>query len=180
MPWLFEQVGMLEAVSQAINDLLDGEQRDQDAGYGNRRVKRSNWRQRRHPKAGKAAQEIKISKNDEAHRHTKYDEPSKDFDRGPESSAQALSDRSQIKMIVAARSDGGAKEDRINEECRSHLLQPKPGVTDRACNYVENYRAAKGEQQNPAQAHQGLLKNVERRPLQMRLSSRDEPIGNGH
>jgi len=104
---------MLEAVSQAIDNLLDRKRRDQNAAYWNRRVKRGNWRQRRHAKAGKAAQEIEITKNDEAHRHAQYDEPSEDLDCGPEFSWQAFGDCGQIEVIVAARGDGGAKENRI-------------------------------------------------------------------
>src|SRR5215469_16901614 len=136
---------MLEAVSQAVDNLLDRKHRDQNAAYWNRRVERGNWRQRRHAEAGKATQEIEITKNDEANCYAQYDQPGEDLDCSSEFSSQAFGNRCQIEMIIAAGGHGSPKENRINKECRCHLLQPKPGVADRACNYVENDRAAKSE-----------------------------------
>ena len=41
-----------------------------------------------------------------------------------------LRDRGQIQMVVAAGSDRGTNEDRIDEQRRGDFLQPKPGMAD--------------------------------------------------
>src|SRR5215472_12462889 len=118
MLWFVKRLGMVETVAKAVDYLLDRKQRNQNAAYRNRRVQRSYRRQRRHAEAGKAAQEIEITKNDKADGDTQHDEPSEDFDRGAEFSSQALGNRSEIEMIVTARRNRGAKKNRINKEGR--------------------------------------------------------------
>src|SRR6201987_4701889 len=140
---IFGKFGTLEPMSQPVDNLLDRKQRDKYAAHWNRRVQRCNRRQRRHAKAGKSTQEIQIAEIDKAYRDAQYDEPGEEFDGDPGLAMKTFGDCGEIKMIIATRSYGSAEEDRINEQRRRHLLQPKPRVTDRPRDNVENTRAAK-------------------------------------
>src|ERR1700683_2427799 len=117
-----EFVGVIEAVAQAIEDLFDGKQCDEYPAYRDRGVQRGDRRQRRHAKAGKAAQKVEIPENDKAYRYSQHDEPDEDFDDDAGSAMKPLRDRREIKMVIAARRRRGAEEDCINEQGRRHLL----------------------------------------------------------
>ena len=70
---------MIETVAKAIDELLDGEERDQRAGDGNGCVQRRDRRHRRHPKAREAAQEVEIAEVDQAPRDGQHDNADDDF-----------------------------------------------------------------------------------------------------
>src|SRR3954454_20997680 len=117
---------MLKAVADAVDQLLDGEQRHQGAGKRDRRRERSDRRSGRQPETAEAAQVIDIAEPDQAKRDREHDEANEDLDREPRPAVQGLRDRRQIEMIVAPGGDRGADEDRIDEQRRGHLLKPQP------------------------------------------------------
>ena len=82
-------------------------------------------------------------------------------------------------MIVAAGGDGGADEDRIDEQRGGDFLQPQPGVADGPRDDVEHHRKREAETQHAAEHHQDQFELVERAPFQVTLPLQHQFVGDG-
>ena len=83
-------------------------------------------------------------------------------------------------MIVAARGDGGADEDGIDEQRRGGLLQPQPWIAEGPRDDIGRDRERESKTQYAADDHQEQFEPVERAPFQVMLPLQHEFVGNGH
>jgi hypothetical protein len=83
-------------------------------------------------------------------------------------------------VVIAARGDGRADENRVNEKRGRDFLEPQPRMTDAAGDDIEGHGRRKAKQQQPAQHHQGEFEHVERAPFQMTLAVQYELVGEPH
>src|SRR5437016_4806446 len=95
--------GMIEAVAQAVDDLLDREQRDEHAAERDRRVERRNRRVRGQTKAAKSAKEIEIAEIYEAAGRRQNHKARDDLDDNTSLAVHRLGERGQVEMIVSSR-----------------------------------------------------------------------------
>src|SRR3981081_4161195 len=109
---------MVEALGDAIDQLLDREQRDEDAGDRYSRIKRGDRRARWKAETAKAPEIVDVAEPDQAERNAEDDDADDDLDDQPRRPVQCLGDRGQVQMIVAAGGDRGADEDRVDEQGR--------------------------------------------------------------
>ena len=121
-----------------------------------------------------------ISEVDQATRDHEHDDTDNDLDDQPRRAVQRLGDRGQIEMIVAPGGDGGADEDRVDEQRGRCFLQPQPGMTERARDNVGRHRQRKSEAQHAANDHQDHFEPVERLPFQVMLPLQHQFVGHGH
>src|ERR1700730_17914573 len=70
---LLRRLEMIEAVAAAVDQLLDGEQKNQRAGKRDGRIERRDRGHRRQPEAAKPAQIIEVAEIDEASRDHQAD-----------------------------------------------------------------------------------------------------------
>src|ERR1700693_5864941 len=113
---LVRRLGMIESITNAVDQLLDREQRNQQTGQRARRIERSDRRARRKAKTPKAPEIIDIAEPDQAKRDAENHEANNDLDDHPWRAVQRLGYRSQIQMIVAAGGHGGADEKRTEKK----------------------------------------------------------------
>src|SRR5882724_833513 len=107
---------MVEAVTAAVDDLLDCEQCGQQAAQGNSSIERGNWRVGRQAKAAEAAQIIDVAEIDQANGNAEDDQTNDDLSGETRCSVQRFGKGGQIEVIVAARRHRRADENSIDEE----------------------------------------------------------------
>src|SRR3954471_16990784 len=107
---------MVKSVADAVDQLLDGEQRDQHARQRNDRIQRSDRRARRQAKTAKTPEVIEIAEPYQAGRDAENRDPDDDLDHEARRAVHRLGNRGQIEMIVAASSDGSADENGVDEK----------------------------------------------------------------
>ena len=83
-------------------------------------------------------------------------------------------------MIVAAGRRGDADEDAVDEEGHRRLLQPQPGMADRAGDDVAHHQHAEAGDGDAAQDHQDVFERIERAPLQVALLLQDQAVIRRH
>ena len=177
---LQRRLGMVKAVADSVDELLDGEQRDQRAGQRDRGIERGDRRIRRQPETAEAPEIVDVAVIDQDPRHRQHHDADHDLDDQPRRAMHRLGDRRQIEMIVAAGGDGGADEDGIDEQRRGRLLQPQPWAADGPRDDVGRDRQRESKTQYAADDHQDQFEPVERPPLQMMLPLQHQFVGNGH
>src|ERR1700749_2699436 len=106
---------MIEAVDEAVDKLLDREQRNQRAGYRNDEIEIGDWITGRQPERAEAAEIIEIAVPDEAERDGEHDQPCDDLDGQARAAVHRLRDGGEIQVIVAPGRDRGTDEDRVDE-----------------------------------------------------------------
>ena len=161
------RLGMVEAVAAAVDELLDGEQRDQER---RRAESRHRARQSACPTAGGScrsrAEIVDVAEPDQAQRDAEHHEADDDLDDQPRRAVHRLRDRGQVEMIVAAGRDRRADEDRVDEQRRGDLLQPQPGMADGARDDVARRpRARSRSSSTPQRIIRISLEPVERRAI---------------
>ena len=177
---LVRRLGMVKSVCDAVDQLLDREQRDQQPGERNRRIERGDRRARRQPETAEAPEIVDVAEPDQAKRDAENHEADDDLDDQPRRAVQGFRDRGQVEMIVAAGGDRGANENRIDEQRGGDFLQPQPGMADGARDDVARHRQRKAETQHPAKDHQDQFEPVERPPFQVMLPLQHQFVGDGH
>src|SRR5215471_1087410 len=171
---------VIEAVAATVDDLLDREQRDEDARDRDRSVEGGDRRIGGQTEAAEPAKEIEIAKVDQAARDRQDDEARRELDDETRRAVHRFRERGQVEVIVAPRRRRRSGEDSVDEERRRDLLEPEPGVADRARQNVEQDGERKAEQREPAYDHQAHLELVEDSPFQMTLPVEHELVGDRH
>src|ERR1700757_4858125 len=171
---------MVKSMADAVDELLDREQADQPARERYGRIKRGDRRSRGETKAAKAPQVIDVAKPYQAERYPQHHDADENLDDQTWRPVHRFGNRGQIQVIIAAGGNRSTNEDRVDEEGRGDLLQPQPGVTERARDNVEHYREREAEAQDSAQYHQRDCEPVERPPFQMTLPLQHQFVGDGH
>src|SRR5437588_6220182 len=119
-----------EPVAPAVDELLDGEQRNKLARKRDRRVKRGERRHRRHAEIAEPGEEIEIAEIDHAERRTENDEAIESLDHQPRSPGHCFGDRREAEVVIAPRRRRRTDEHAVNEKRHRNFLQPQPGVTE--------------------------------------------------
>ena len=171
---------MVKSVADAVDQLLDREQRDQHSGQRDRRVQRGDRRARRQAETAKPPQIVEVAEPDQAERDAENRDTNDDLDDQARRAMHRLGNRGQIQVIVAAGGDGGADEDGVDEERGGRLLQPQPGMTDGPRDDVAGHKQREAETQHAANDHQCQFEPVERLPFQMTLPLQHQFVGDGH
>ena len=89
-------------------------------------------------------------------------------------------DRGHVEMVVAPRRRRRADEDAVDEEGAGHLLQPEPGMADRAREHIAEHRDSEPSQSNAAHDHRDGFDDVEGGPLEVALRGQDQRAGRAH
>src|SRR5262249_11843094 len=109
--WLLRRLRVIEAVAAAIDDLLDGKERDQYAGEGDRGVKGGNRRIRRQTETAKATQVVQVSEIDEADGDGEHNKADDDLCQHARRTVHRLGKCREVEMIVASGRDACARKD---------------------------------------------------------------------
>src|ERR1700676_63686 len=104
---------MIEAVADAVDQLLDREQPDQQPGERYRRIERGDRRPRGQPETAETPEKVDVTEPDQAKRHAEHHEADDDLDDQPWRAVQGFRDRGQIQVIIATGRDRGTNENRI-------------------------------------------------------------------
>jgi hypothetical protein len=167
-------------MADAVDELLDREQCDQDAAQGDDDVERGDRRSRGKPERAEAAQEIDIAEPDQTKRDAEHYDADDDLHDQSWRAVHRFRDRGEIEMIVAPGRGRSTNEDGIDELCGSNFLQPQPGMADGPRHDVGGDRQREAEAEDAAQYHQDQLEPIERPPLQMTLPLQYQSVGDGH
>src|SRR5262245_54572679 len=107
--------GMVEAVATTIDDLLDREKRDQNAGEGDRGIKRGDRCIRWQSKTAKTAEKIEIAVVDQAGSHYENNQPNNQFGGKTCAAAHRFRYGGEVEVIIAAGGDRRTDENSIDE-----------------------------------------------------------------
>src|SRR3981081_3410493 len=101
---------MVEALGDAVDQLFDREQRDEDAGDRYSRIERGDRRARWKAETAQPPEIVDVAEPDQAERNAEDDDADDDLDDQPRRPVQCLGDRGQVQMIVAAGGGRGGDE----------------------------------------------------------------------
>src|SRR5215470_13797494 len=110
------RLGVIEAVSAAIDDLFDREQRDQGAGERDRRIEGCNGSVGGETEAAKAAKKVEVAKINERRCDDEYGEPDRELCDGARGPVHGFGKRRQIEVVVATGGNRGSDEDGVDEQ----------------------------------------------------------------
>ena len=145
---------MVKSLGDAVHQLLDRKQPDQQSGERDSRIERGNRRPRRQAETPKTSEVVDVAKPDQAKCHAENNDADNDLDDQARRAVQGIGDRGEVEMIIAAGGDRGADENSIDEQRGSYFLQPQPGMADGSRDDVKHDRQRKAEAQQPAKHHQ--------------------------
>ena len=156
-----------EPVSQAVDDLLEAEQRHQRAAQRNRRVEIGDRQHRRHPEAAEAGQEILPAVDDDKEPDRHDDGAVEHLEKAARPRTHRLRHRRELQVIAAPRRDRRPDEDAVDEESRRHFLWPQQWMSDHSRHHVEQRRRGETDEANAAEPHQHAFERVQRAPFQV-------------
>src|SRR5215831_13579076 len=108
--------GMVESVATTVDDLLDREKRDQDAGQRDCSIKRGDRRIRGQPKTAETAKEIEIAVVDQAGRYHEHYQTNDHFGSKTRPAVHRFRNSGEIEVIVAAGCHRRGDENTVDEQ----------------------------------------------------------------
>src|SRR5882672_9138045 len=106
----------LEAVAPAVDELLDGEQRDEKPRERDRGIERGERRHRRHAEIAQALDDVYAAEIHHAEGGEEHDAAVEDLGDQTGAPVHRFGDRGEIEMIGAPDRHAGADEDAVDEE----------------------------------------------------------------